>query len=432
MRQQANETRAAAAIPVTVRQHATACPDNEAATSESVMLDGAHTVPTIPNSQADVIMPDLPPPLDNPDDMIIKPTGNVSEVIADSKELKQKIKLMTWPLKELQLHGFNIGTCLEVIEYMDESQVYLFRDVALSCFRPRTLIISIPKFEYNCSPEKIKPNHMTVKPASSHWVHNVPAYVECSPLLQGQSSITTTLDIALALKQGNDAPSYSIIQRHELMDKAYLDHDYMACGFDPSNWILVECAKVLFTRRIFKTAAFDSLPVDIDKHVINVELKIKETFSRLISEMAWPVFCRCLGKGKEFIDYNFCQMTCVRLLEILLVLVDKLFLFDGEELRNFTMLVKNKLGVKWIHNLMEWGKSMLKVVIIYWKRALTYLLNLFKGSSNKTSVSAIMVIEILITSNGYTLEELTEHVSRLTMSLSSEDSHIFQLQPYPP
>jgi hypothetical protein len=102
LRQQANETRAAAAIPVTVRQHATACPDNEAAASESVMLDGAHTVPTIPNSQADVIMPDLPPPLDNPDDMIIKPTGNVSEVIADSKELKQKIKLMTWPLKELQ------------------------------------------------------------------------------------------------------------------------------------------------------------------------------------------------------------------------------------------------------------------------------------------------------------------------------------------
>ncbi|CAK8535549.1 unnamed protein product [Lathyrus sativus] len=175
-----------------------------------------------------------------------------------------------------------------------------------------------------------------------------------------------------------------------------------------------------------KQPAFDSLPVDIDKHVINVEPKIKETFSRLLSEMAWPVFCRCLVKGKEFIDYNFCQMTCVRLLEILPVLVDKLFLFGREELRNFAMLVKNKLGVKWIHNLMEWGKSMLKVVIIYWKRALTYLLNLFKGSSNKTSASAIMIIENIISSNGYTLEELTEHVSRLTMSLSSEDSHNFQ------
>ncbi|KAK2371693.1 P-loop containing nucleoside triphosphate hydrolase superfamily protein [Trifolium repens] len=172
--------------------------------------------------------------------------------------------------------------------------------------------------------------------------------------------------------------------------------------------------------------AFDSLPVDIDKHVIDVELQIKEKFSCLLSEMAWPVFCRCLVKGKEFIDYNFCQMTCVRLLEILPVLVDKLCLFGGKEHRNFTMLVKNKMGFKWIHNFMEWGKSSLKVVIVYWKRALSYLLNLFKGSCNKTSASTIMTIENLITSNSYALEELTEQVSRLSMSLSSEDSHDFQ------
>lgn len=28
--------------------------------------------------------------------------------------------------------------------------------------------------------------HLHVELASSHWVHNIPAYVECSPLLQGQ------------------------------------------------------------------------------------------------------------------------------------------------------------------------------------------------------------------------------------------------------
>ncbi|KAL5077513.1 hypothetical protein RYX36_016497 [Vicia faba] len=67
--------------------------------------------------------------------------------------------------------------------------------------------------------------------------------------------------------------------------------------------------------------------------------------------------------------------------------IDKLCLFGREELRNYTMLVKNKLGVKWIHNLMEWGKSMLKVVIIYWKRALTYLLNLFKVSDTGQNIS---------------------------------------------
>lgn len=94
-------------------------------------------------------------------------------------------------------------------------------------------------------------------------------------------------------------------------------------------------------------------------------------------------------------------MTCVRLLEILPVLVDKLCLFGEEELRNFTMLVKNKLGFKWLQNLMEWGKSSLKVVIVYWNRALTYLLNLFKGSCNSTSASAIMTIENLIMSGEF-------------------------------
>jgi hypothetical protein len=68
--------------------------------------------------------------------------------------------------------------------------------------------------------------------------------------------------------------------------------------------------------------AFDSLPVDIDKHVINVELQIKEKFSCLLSEMAWPVFCRCLVKGKEFIDYNFCQVLCS-----LFILCEFFFLF---------------------------------------------------------------------------------------------------------
>jgi len=94
-------------------------------------------------------------------------------------------------------------------------------------------------------------------------------------------------------------------------------------------------------------------------------------------------------------------MTCVRLLEILPVLVDKLCLFGEEELRNFTMLVKNKLGFKWLQNLIEWGKSSLKVVIVYWKRALTYLLNLFKGTCNNTSASAIMTIENLIMSSEF-------------------------------
>ncbi|TKY47970.1 Helicase SEN1 [Spatholobus suberectus] len=175
-----------------------------------------------------------------------------------------------------------------------------------------------------------------------------------------------------------------------------------------------------------KQPAFDSLPENVVKHAINVEKRTKEKFGCLLREMAWPIFCMCLVNGKNFIEYNLCQMTCVRLLEILPVLVDKLHLSGGKELGNFTMLVQNKLNFKWLHDLMEWGKSSLKVVIVYWKRAVSYILNQFKASCDKTSLSTIMTIENLILNNGYTLEELTDQVSRLSVSLSREGSHNFQ------
>ncbi|KAL8108480.1 hypothetical protein AgCh_024799 [Apium graveolens] len=48
-----------------------------------------------------------------------------------------------------RLYGFDIGTCLEVIEHMEEDQAFLFGDVVLSFFCPKVLIVSTPNFEYN-------------------------------------------------------------------------------------------------------------------------------------------------------------------------------------------------------------------------------------------------------------------------------------------
>ncbi|XP_058200685.1 small RNA 2'-O-methyltransferase isoform X1 [Rhododendron vialii] len=48
-----------------------------------------------------------------------------------------------------RLYGFDIGTCLEVIEHMEEDQAYLFGDIVLSKFCPRILIVSTPNYEYN-------------------------------------------------------------------------------------------------------------------------------------------------------------------------------------------------------------------------------------------------------------------------------------------
>ncbi|XP_044496175.1 small RNA 2'-O-methyltransferase isoform X3 [Mangifera indica] len=48
-----------------------------------------------------------------------------------------------------RLCGFDIGTCLEVIEHMEEEDASLFGSIVLSCFRPRILIVSTPNYEYN-------------------------------------------------------------------------------------------------------------------------------------------------------------------------------------------------------------------------------------------------------------------------------------------
>lgn len=48
-----------------------------------------------------------------------------------------------------RLDQFDIGTCLEVIEHMEEDQACMFGEVVLSCFCPGVLIVSTPNYEYN-------------------------------------------------------------------------------------------------------------------------------------------------------------------------------------------------------------------------------------------------------------------------------------------
>lgn len=48
-----------------------------------------------------------------------------------------------------RLSGFDIATCLEVIEHMEEDQASEFGNVVLSSFCPRILIVSTPNYEYN-------------------------------------------------------------------------------------------------------------------------------------------------------------------------------------------------------------------------------------------------------------------------------------------
>ncbi|KAI3681206.1 hypothetical protein L6452_35991 [Arctium lappa] len=48
-----------------------------------------------------------------------------------------------------RVYGCDIGTCLEVIEHMEEDDATLFGHVVLSSFCPKILIVSTPNYEYN-------------------------------------------------------------------------------------------------------------------------------------------------------------------------------------------------------------------------------------------------------------------------------------------
>ncbi|KAL3512918.1 hypothetical protein ACH5RR_025635, partial [Cinchona calisaya] len=63
-----------------------------------------------------------------------------------------------------RLCGFDIGTCLEVIEHMEENEASLFGDVVLSAFCPTILIISTPNYEYNVILQKSTPQNQEEDP----------------------------------------------------------------------------------------------------------------------------------------------------------------------------------------------------------------------------------------------------------------------------
>ncbi|KAK1560775.1 hypothetical protein Q3G72_030791 [Acer saccharum] len=56
-----------------------------------------------------------------------------------------------------RLRGFNIGTCLEVIEHMEEDEACNFGNIVLSYFQPRILIVSTPNYEYNVILQRSSP-----------------------------------------------------------------------------------------------------------------------------------------------------------------------------------------------------------------------------------------------------------------------------------
>lgn len=93
-------------------------------------------------------------------------------------------------------------------------------------------------------------------------------------------------------------------------------------------------------------------------------------------------------------------MTCIRLLETIPIIYERLQPSLHRCLGNLGILVKNEIDYKWLLDMVDWGKSTLAVVVRYWKQTVISLLDLLKCSCGDKSSSLIKAINILINSGG--------------------------------
>lgn len=94
---------------------------------------------------------------------------------------------------------------------------------------------------------------------------------------------------------------------------------------------------------------------------------------------------------------SFWQMSCVRMLEILPILFEELDKSSDENIGQSLEKINGLSDFSWLHDLLDWGKSSLEVVVRYWKHSMSSLLTLLKSSCNERSAGIVTSIEKLIT-----------------------------------
>ncbi|XP_058227710.1 uncharacterized protein LOC131336079 isoform X2 [Rhododendron vialii] len=167
---------------------------------------------------------------------------------------------------------------------------------------------------------------------------------------------------------------------------------------------------------------FDSLRKNVDVHLVSVDLSAWEEFNHLLAGITWPFIQKCLEEGKTYMDYKISQMTCIRLLELLPVVFEKLV---PSFLKASGKILDNSTDCTWLNHLTNWGRSSLAVIVRYWKQTLMSVLGLLKQSYSDVSIRAnIGAIEKLIACETVAMDELINHVAHLSVALSEGSSYI--------
>ncbi|XP_073271318.1 uncharacterized protein [Primulina huaijiensis] len=176
-----------------------------------------------------------------------------------------------------------------------------------------------------------------------------------------------------------------------------------------------DVSKISMPGGFLKQPLLDSLTTDCDEYPSIVCSTLWKKFIRLLSQVAWPAIVKCLDGGKTFIDHTASQMMCIRLLEVIPVVFERLP-------RDYGTMVETLDNLKWLHDLVDWGKSSLAVLVRYWKQTMASLLGLIKASCSSKSASVINDIEKLIFYEKISTDDVSKQVAFLSIALL-DDRH---------
>ncbi|PIA43898.1 hypothetical protein AQUCO_01800146v1 [Aquilegia coerulea] len=178
----------------------------------------------------------------------------------------------------------------------------------------------------------------------------------------------------------------------------------------------VDSEKLSTQGGFLRQPVFDASVIDLTDSPSAVDPKSWERFSQSLSELSWPSLSKCLTEGKGFINNRGSQMTCIRLLEILPVVFERLC----SSFQKLSGTGTSAFELRWLHDLVDWGKSSNATIARYWKQSVAAVLDLLKIICHHDAASIVRVIQTHISCDDLSVDELNEQVSRLSISLISQ------------
>lgn len=169
-------------------------------------------------------------------------------------------------------------------------------------------------------------------------------------------------------------------------------------SFNLSNAVWPSLQKVLVDGKTYidcsscqvLVLASDSVGTNVMKLVADSSL-----FVRQILMMFLDLIASVESWLNKFLNsYSFVpfQMTCVRVLELIPVIFEKhcpSTIVSGD----YKKKAKGMLDLRWLQDLIDWGKSSLSVVLVYWRKTILSLLTVLKGAFGDISSSIVGAIE---------------------------------------